>query len=119
MNIEDFPKPHIPEKLPIENLSSVLTSDRQFLDSMIKAEQSLSEFIGYLNNLPNPQILISSLTLQEAVLSSRIEGTVATISDVVQENYATETLENEIKKLKITVALLSMEKMRFLIRGMV
>lgn len=100
MNIEDFPKPHIPEKLPIENLSSVLTSDRQFLDSMIKAEQSLSEFIGYLNNLPNPQILISSLTLQEAVLSSRIEGTVATISDVVQENYATETLENDIKEIE-------------------
>ncbi len=100
MNIDDFPKPHIPEKLPIEKLASTLQSDPEFLVSMIRAEQSLSEFIGYLNNLPNPQILISSLTLQEAVLSSKIEGTVATISDVVQENYSSETLKNDIKEIE-------------------
>lgn len=100
MKIEDFPKPHIPEKLPIEKLSSTLQLDSEYLVSMIRAEQSLSEFIGYLNNLPNPKILISSLTLQEAVLSSKIEGTVATISDVVHENYSSETLKNDIKEIE-------------------
>ena len=69
MNISDFPKPHILDKLPIENLSFALQTDRDFLSEMIRAEKCLSEFIGYLNNLPTPNILITSLTLQEAVLS--------------------------------------------------
>lgn len=100
MNISDFPKPHIPSKLPIENLSRQLLSDCSFLATMIKAERSLSEFIGYLNNLPNPEILIKSLTLQEAVLSSKIEGTIATISDVVHENTTSETIKNDIQEIE-------------------
>ena len=95
MNISDFPKPHILDKLPIENLSFALQTDRDFLSEMIRAEKCLSEFIGYLNNLPTPNILITSLTLQEAVLSSKIEGTIATISDVVQENTTSETIKND------------------------
>ena len=62
MNINDFPKPHILDKLPIENLSCALQTDRDFLSEMIRAEKCLSEFIGYLNNLPTPNILITSLT---------------------------------------------------------
>lgn len=100
MNINDFPKPHILDKLPIENLSFALQTDRDFLSEMIRAEKCLSEFIGYLNNLPTPNILITSLTLQEAVLSSKIEGTIATISDVVQENTTSETIKDDIKEIE-------------------
>lgn len=100
MNIKDFPKPHIPKKFPIEGLSVRLCADHDFLSSMLEAEQSLSEFIGYLNNLPNPHILISSLTLQEAVLSSKIEGTIATIADVVQDNTSSELIKNDIREIE-------------------
>ena len=100
MNIRDFPEPHIPKKLPITELAAQLTADPTFLINMVSAEQSLSEFIGYLSNLPNPDILISSLTLQEAVLSSKIEGTIATISDVVQDNSTSEKIKNDIQEIE-------------------
>ena len=34
--------------------------------------------------VPNPDVLLSPLTTQEAVLSSRIEGTQATIGEVLE-----------------------------------
>ena len=100
MNLNDFPKPYIPEKLPIRNICTAVLQDQSFLAHIIKAGRKLSEFIGYLQNLPNPEILISSLTLQEAVLSSQIEGTIATIADVVNENTSTETLKNDIVEIE-------------------
>lgn len=100
MNIDDFPKPYIPEKLPLTEIRSTIIQDQEFLAHIIKAGRKLSEFIGYLQNLPNPEILISSLTLQEAVLSSQIEGTIATIADVVNENTSTETLKNDIVEIE-------------------
>ena len=96
MNITDFPSPHIPPKLPLEDTISEILSDSNFLKACFKASAKLSEFIGYLQNLPNPSILVSALTLQESVLSSRIEGTLATISDVVENNTENESLKNDI-----------------------
>ena len=48
------------------------------------ASQALGEFKGLLDVIPNPHILLGSLTEQEAVLTSRIEGTQATLSEVMQ-----------------------------------
>ena len=42
---------------------------------------------GFLSNTPNPILLISPLLIQEAVLSSKIEGTHATLEDFL--NYET------------------------------
>lgn len=117
MNISDFPKPHILDKLPIHNLSLQLQSDPNFIAEMITAEQNLSEFIGYLNNLPNPNILITSLTLQEAVLSSKIEGTIATISDVVQENTTSETIKNDIQEIENYCKAIEYGKMEIIEKG--
>lgn len=117
MNISDFPKPHILDKLPIHNLSLQLQSDPNFITEMITAEQNLSEFIGYLNNLPNPNILITSLTLQEAVLSSKIEGTIATISDVVQENTTSETIKNDIQEIENYCKAIEYGKMEIIEKG--
>ena len=36
---------------------------------------------GFLSNTPNPILLISPLLIQKAVLSSKIEGTHATLED--------------------------------------
>ncbi len=100
MNIDDFPKPYIPEKLPIEHIISVLRSDTEFLKLCFAADSKISGFIGYLQNLPNPSILVSALTLQESVLSSKIEGTIATISDVVQGNPDSEIIKDDIVEIE-------------------
>lgn len=46
------------------------------------ADRRLSELGGIARNLPNPHLLIQPFTRKEAVLSSRIEGTVASLSDL-------------------------------------
>ena len=45
---------------------------------------SVARYDGMLAALPNPDILLAPLTTREAVLSSRIEGTEATMGDVLQ-----------------------------------
>lgn len=47
-----------------------------------EADRSLSELGGLTRNLPNPHLLINPFLRREAVLSSRIEGTQASLSDV-------------------------------------
>lgn len=49
-----------------------------------RADAALSELAGVGRLLPNPHLLIGPLMRQEAVLSSRIEGTRASLSDVLE-----------------------------------
>jgi len=46
------------------------------------ADRALSELAGVARTLPNPHLLISPFMRREAVLSSRIEGTQASLSDL-------------------------------------
>lgn len=48
------------------------------------ANAALARYDGVLGTIPNSQILLSPLTTQEAVLSSRIEGTQATMAEVLE-----------------------------------
>jgi cell filamentation protein, protein adenylyltransferase len=48
------------------------------------ASAALARYDGMLAAIPNPGILLSPLTTQEAVLSSRIEGTQATMGEVLE-----------------------------------
>ncbi|MBL7647517.1 MAG: Fic family protein [Candidatus Hydrogenedentes bacterium] len=48
------------------------------------ASAGLARYDGLLTAIPNAQILLSPLTTQEAVLSSRIEGTQVTIGEVLE-----------------------------------
>jgi hypothetical protein len=43
------------------------------------ANAAVARFEGVLRGVPNPDVLLGPLTAQEAVLSSRIEGTQATL----------------------------------------
>jgi Fic family protein len=45
---------------------------------------ALARYDGTLNAVPNPYVLLSPLATQEAVLSSKIEGTVTTITEVMK-----------------------------------
>lgn len=75
------PEPHIPQKLPVE-LSNALF-DCEIIKLISKANNAIGAYRGFLINTINPMLLISPLVSQEAVLSSKLEGTHATIEDFV------------------------------------
>jgi Fic family protein len=72
-------KPAIPEALPLNKLNWT-----DLIPLMGGANRSLADYNGMLRHLPNASMLLAPLTVQEAVLSSRIEGTLATMSEVLQ-----------------------------------
>jgi hypothetical protein len=59
---------------------AVTVSPVSFYDSAA----AVVRYDGILTAIPNAAILLSPLTTQEAVLSSRIEGTQATIGEVLE-----------------------------------
>ncbi|MGJ3241638.1 MAG: Fic family protein [Opitutales bacterium] len=61
------------------------------------ATLALGEFKGLLDAIPNPTILLAPLSAQEAVLSSRIEGTQATLGEVLEYEAGGERPESEDK----------------------
>lgn len=68
----------VPAKLP-----PTLTYDNQLVLSLSRADAALSELSGLGRHLPNPHLLIAPYVRREAVLSSRIEGTKASLSDLL------------------------------------
>jgi len=48
------------------------------------ANAAVAGYEGVLRGVPNPNVLLSPMTSQEAVLSSRIEGTQATLGEVLE-----------------------------------
>lgn len=72
-------KPYIPEQLPLKKL------DYKLLFSLVgKSNAALARYDGLLHGIVNPVLLLSPLTTQEAVLSSKIEGTQATLDEVLE-----------------------------------
>jgi Fic family protein len=64
-------------------LEPELKFDSPFVKSLSRADRALSELAGIARTLPNPHLLIRSFMRREAVLSSRIEGTQASLSDLL------------------------------------
>jgi Fic family protein len=48
------------------------------------AREALGRYDGLVSAIPNAAVLLSPLTTQEAVLSSKIEGTNVTMSEVLE-----------------------------------
>src|SRR6266702_637898 len=72
-------EPFVPHKLPLENL------DYNRLTRLLgQANRELTRYDGLLQGIPDPALLLSPLTTQEAVLSSKIEGTQATLDEVLE-----------------------------------
>jgi len=72
---------HAPSKvgdLPIGDIHWV-----SHIPMIARANSALARFDGMLQSIINPVILLSPLTTQEAVLSSKIEGTVTKLEDVL------------------------------------
>jgi Fic family protein len=77
--------PFNPKYLPLESL------DWTALVSLIaEANASLARYDGLLESIPDSEIFLSPLMKQEAVLSSKIEGTQATLEEVLEYEVAPE-----------------------------
>jgi Fic family protein len=70
------------------------------------ASAALARYDGVLGAVPNPQVLLSPLTTQEAVLSSRIEGTQTSVTEVLEfEAQGDSETKSTEKKADITEVL--------------
>ena len=103
MNFEEIflnvPKPHIPEKLPIELSKSLY--DCEIIKLISKANNAMGAYRGFLINTINPMLLISPLVSQEAVLSSKLEGTHATIEDFINYDAGNEVSVSKDEMLEV------------------
>jgi Fic family protein len=73
------PRPFVAQPLPRIGLDW-----RTLVPAIGRATAALARYDGILHGVPDPGLLLSPLTTQEAVLSSRIEGTLATLGDVLR-----------------------------------
>ncbi|MDN3509273.1 MAG: Fic/DOC family N-terminal domain-containing protein [Candidatus Neptunochlamydia sp.] len=73
-------KPYTPSKLPLKTL------DYKKLFPLIgDANAELARYDGLLQGVINPGVMLSPLTNEEAVLSSKIEGTEASVDEVLEQ----------------------------------
>lgn len=70
---------YTPDVLPLQNLDY-----GQLITLVGQANSKLAEYSGLLQGIVNPAVMLSPLTQQEAVLSSKIEGTQATVEEVLE-----------------------------------
>lgn len=77
-NIEDAVNYHYGKFPPIKIDYSI------FINELLKATSALARFDQMLKTLHNNEILLAPLRNQEAVISSRIEGTISTMDEILQ-----------------------------------
>lgn len=88
-NIEPYIPPLLPPKIDYLSLFSIIGDAREELGNLSGS---------LIHPVINPQLLITPLLTKEAVVSSSIEGTIATIEDVYKYDVENKLLEdNEIK----------------------
>lgn len=71
--------PHTPKNLPLNSIDWV-----RFVPLIGQANAEIARYDGILQGIRNPGILLSPLTTREAVLSSKIEGTQASLEEVLE-----------------------------------
>ncbi len=76
---ESVKKPFLPHELPPQNIKW-----ESLIPIIGKAHAGIARYDGLLRSLINPAVLLSPLIIKEAVISSRIEGTQASLEDVLE-----------------------------------
>jgi len=71
--------PFTPRALPLENIDW-----SGFIGLIAESNAALARYDGLLESIPDADILLSPLMTQEAVLSSKIEGTLTTLEEVLE-----------------------------------
>ena len=72
-------KPYEPKQLPLDCIDW-----SAHVPLIGRANAALARYDGMLQSIVNPSVLLSPLTTREAVLSSRIEGTRASLGEVLE-----------------------------------
>ncbi|MDA3917087.1 MAG: Fic family protein [Deltaproteobacteria bacterium] len=90
-----MPKPFVPEKLPLENIDW-----ENLLTSIVRANSAVAKFDGLLENILNPLLFLNPLMTQEAVLSSKIEGTQASLNEVLAFEAAPKRKQDNINDIE-------------------
>ena len=75
----------------------------KLVDSLIKATDSLARYDQMLKNMHNSEILLAPLRNQEAVISSRMEGTISTMDEILKFEADSENDSEEAKKVRSEV----------------
>jgi len=91
-------KAFVPKPLPPK---PQLSFDRETIDILSKADTAIGRLSGISEALPNPNLFVAMYVRKEAVLSSQIEGTEASLEDVLE--YESEnkpkTLPNDVAEV--------------------
>lgn len=69
--------PYKPQKLPLNNIKLEL-----LINSISNANREIGYFNGVLFGIPDAEILLSPLTTNEAIFSSKLEGTITSLEEV-------------------------------------
>ena len=84
------PEPFIPDPLPRSDIDWI-----SHVTLIGSANAALARFDGLLRSIQNPDLLLTPLITQEAVISSRIEGTQATMREVFIFEAGTPAISDE------------------------
>jgi len=91
-------KPYVPDALPIEGLDTV-----RLIRLVGPATAAIARYDGLLQGVVNPAVMLSPLANREAVLSSKIEGTQATVDEVLEYEAGIEFEENKVHDIQEVV----------------
>ena len=91
-------KPYVPDKLPLETLDV-----GRLIRKVGPTNAAIARYDGLLQSVVNPSIMLSPLTNREAVLSSKIEGTQATVDEVLEYEAGMEFDEHKVHDIQEVV----------------
>lgn len=91
-------EPYIPQELPIKDIDC-----SRLIKLVGEANGELARFDGLIRTMIHPELLLAPLMTEEAVQSSRIEGTQATLTDVFEYHAGVKkpkNIENDIQEIE-------------------
>jgi Fic family protein len=88
-------EPYVPQPLPLRDLDY-----RRLIRKVGPANAALARYDGLLQSVINPAVMLSPLTNREAVLSSKIEGTQATVDEVLEYEAGIEFGGEKVKDIQ-------------------
>lgn len=87
----------VPEKLPPNNPPLVI--DNEMFALLSAADRKLGRLDGITQILPNPELFVAMYVNKEAVLSSQIEGTQASLIDILEIDQMANITERPINEV--------------------
>ena len=87
-------KPCIPDHLPLDNINW-----ESLVSKISRAGRAIARYDGTLEGMINAAVLLSPLTDNEAVLSSKIEGTQVSLMEVLEHEAGEEFTDNKQKDI--------------------